>query len=139
MMYGDDHRKAIGAFHLPAESLPRFVEVDAFRARWKAADLTDADLHVLQLTLAAHPAAGDVVSGTNGVRKVRFAAPGSGRGKSGSYRVLYLNIVEHEVVFLLSVLAKNERANLTKAERNEIARWVGELKADLDRARERPS
>ena len=36
--------------------------------------------------IAANPAAGDVIEGTGGARKVGFA--GKGKGKSGGYRVI---------------------------------------------------
>ena len=37
--------------------------------------------------LAAHPQAGDLMQGTGGIRKLRWAA--QGRGKSGGVRVIY--------------------------------------------------
>jgi hypothetical protein len=49
--------------------------------------LDDADLAVLQRTLAANPEAGDLVPGTRGVRKLRWTRPGM--GKRGGLRVLY--------------------------------------------------
>ena len=48
--------------------------------------LDDADLAVLQRTLAANPEAGDLVPGTRGVRKLRWTRPGM--GKRGGLRVL---------------------------------------------------
>ena len=37
--------------------------------------------------LAAHPAAGDIMQGTGGIRKLRWSA--QGKGKSGGVRVIY--------------------------------------------------
>ncbi|HEU4714185.1 MAG TPA: hypothetical protein VFS76_21645 [Pyrinomonadaceae bacterium] len=48
----------------------------------------------IQSDLVQNPERGDVVKGTHGVRKARVADPGSSRGKSGSYRYLYLYL-EH--------------------------------------------
>jgi hypothetical protein len=48
--------------------------------------LTDESYAALQLHLAANPSAGDVIQGTRGLRKVRWAVPG--RGKSGGVRVI---------------------------------------------------
>ena len=64
--------------------LPSFVETTAFTAHWGRLGLSDRDLRALQLMLIADPNAGAVAAGTSGVRRLRFAAPGSGRGKSGS-------------------------------------------------------
>jgi hypothetical protein len=60
-----------------------------------------------------------VRQGTGGARKVRFA--GRGKGKSGGYRVITFYSGGDLPVFLLTVFAKGERANLSKAERNALA------------------
>ena len=75
--------------------------------------------------LAAHPKAGDLMQGTGGVRKLRWAR--AGRGKSGGVRVVYYFHSEAIPLYLLTVFAKNERANLTKAERNDLADLVETL------------
>ena len=55
---------------------------------------------------------------TGGARKLRWRA--QGRGKRGGVRVIYYYHNESLPLFLLNVFAKNEKANLTKAERNEM-------------------
>jgi hypothetical protein len=131
-MHGDgDYLKRIAGYRIPVEGLPLFVELPGFRARWARLGLEDAALHVLQMAIADRPTAGAVVAGTNGVRKVRFAAPGENVGKSGAYRVFYYPDAEHGVVVLMSVLAKNEETNLSKAQRNALAGVVAELRAEL--------
>jgi len=72
--------------------------------------------------LAAHPKAGDLIMGTGGVRKLRWAR--DGRGKSGGVRVIYYFHSGAMPLYLLTMFAKNERSNLTKAERNELAGLV---------------
>lgn len=88
--------------------------------------------HILQMAVASGPTTGTVVAGTNGVRKVRFAAPGENVGKSGAYRAFYLNLAEHGVVILMSVLAKNEKGNLSKAQRNDLAAVVAQLRTEFE-------
>ncbi|MFZ3222759.1 MAG: type II toxin-antitoxin system RelE/ParE family toxin [Rugosibacter sp.] len=72
--------------------------------------------------LAAHPRAGDLIEGTGGVRKLRWAR--GSRGKSGGVRVIYYVHSEAMPLYLLTLFAKSERANLSKAERNDLAGLV---------------
>lgn len=60
--------------------------------------------------IAANPLTGDVIPGADGARKVRWSRAGS--GKSGGARVIYFNLTEREVVLLVAVYAKAERANM---------------------------
>ena len=50
--------------------------------------------------LAEHPAAGDVMQGTGGIRKLRWSA--QGKGKSGGVRVVYYHHSELMPLFLLT-------------------------------------
>jgi hypothetical protein len=84
--------------------------------------LADADRRAVVEYLAAHPKSGDLIEGTGGVRKLRWAR--DGRGKSGGVRVIYYFHSESMPLYLLTMFAKNERANLSKAERNELAGLV---------------
>ena len=72
--------------------------------------------------LAAHPKAGDLVEGTGGIRKLRWGR--GSQGKSGGVRVIYYFHNEAMPLYLLTLFAKNERANISKAERNELAELV---------------
>ena len=60
------------------------------------------------------------------IRKVR-AAVGE-RGKSGGVRVIYFFHCVDMPIFLLTLFAKNEKDNLSVAERNQLAVLVEELK-----------
>jgi RelE toxin of RelE / RelB toxin-antitoxin system len=75
--------------------------------------------------LAADPRCGVIVPGSGGVRKVRFGF--GGRGKSGGARIIYLFSGESLPVFVLAVFAKNEKANLSAAERNVLAGLVTDM------------
>jgi hypothetical protein len=75
--------------------------------------------------LAAHPASGDIMQGTGGIRKLRWSA--HGKGKSGGVRVIYYYHNDSMPLFLLTVFGKGEKANLTKGERNELAKFTSML------------
>lgn len=76
--------------------------------------------------VAARPEAGDLIQGTGGIRKLRWAR--GGRGKSGGVRVIYYFHSERLPLYLLTVFGKGEKADLGKAERNELAKLVQILK-----------
>ena len=68
---------------------------------------------------------GDLIQGTGRARKVRFA--GRGKGKSGGYRVITFYAGARLPVFLLALYAKGDRADLSKAERNELRLILGSI------------
>ena len=87
--------------------------------------MADADRRAIVDHLAAHPQAGNLIEGTGGVRKLRWGR--DGRGKSGGVRVIYYFHSEAMPLYLLTMFAKNERADLSRAERNELAGLVDVL------------
>jgi len=68
--------------------------------------------------VAGDPECGDLIRGTGGFRKVRVAR--RGMGKSGGARVVYIWRNEKFPVFLITVFPKNEKENLSMAERNAL-------------------
>jgi hypothetical protein len=87
--------------------------------------LSEEDRRAIISHLAAHPKAGDLIEGTGGVRKLRWGR--DGRGKSGGVRVIYYVHSDTMPLYLLTMFAKNERANLSRAECNELAGLVNLL------------
>ena len=116
-------------------SVPSFLELPAFTRGWAAAGFGDDDLLRLQAELAADPAAGAVIRGTGGLRKVRFAPPGGGGGKRGGVRVLYAHFPGVGVILLAAVYGKSDRANISPAERAAAKRALAEIAAELSRPR----
>jgi len=84
--------------------------------------LSDVERAELVAFIAANPEAGEVIPETGGVRKVRWAL--AGKGKRGGARVIYYHHSERLPVFLLAAFAKNEKANLSRAERSAMKRLV---------------
>ena len=100
------------------------VELPEFRKR-AASLLRDEDKTGIVNYLALHPLSGDLMQGTGGIRKLRWSA--HGRGKSGGVRVIYYYHNGTMLLFLLTVFGKGEKANLSKAERNELAKFTSLL------------
>lgn len=94
------------------------VETHTFRRAANAAGVTEAERLAIVELVAADPTTGDLIEGTGGARKLRFA--GKGKGKSGGYRVITFFAAPDVPVFLLDIFAKGEKVNLSKAERNQL-------------------
>jgi hypothetical protein len=110
-------------------ALQTVVETAEFLARSSKLMSDEQRAEVVEM-LARDPECGEIMQGTGGVRKVRVAL--AGRGKSGGARVIYYFHSERLPVFALSVFAKNEKANLTPAQRNAMAAVVKAIKRNLE-------
>lgn len=75
--------------------------------------------------LAENPTAGDVMVGTGGCRKIRFA--GRGNGKRGGYRTITFFSGEAMPVFLVTVFGKGEKATLTPKESAALKRITKQI------------
>lgn len=75
--------------------------------------------------LAGNPKAGDIMEGTGGVRKLRWRR--GDRGKSAGVRVIYYYHDDLMPLYLLTLFAKGDKGNLTKAERNDLVSLVDVL------------
>jgi hypothetical protein len=105
---------------------PRFI-ADAARL------FTDDERDAIIDLVAANPLRGVVIPGGESIRKVRVGF--GGRGKRGGARVIYLFGGNDLPVFLLAAFAKNERDDLTAAERSAMAGAVKTLLANYRRRR----
>jgi mRNA-degrading endonuclease RelE of RelBE toxin-antitoxin system len=76
-----------------------FVETRSFSRR-RTEQLTDEQFRLLQLSLLSNPQAGDVIRGTGGLRKLRWAT--TGRGKRGGVRIIYYRAVERDMILAYS-------------------------------------
>ena len=97
---------------------PMTVVETPFFLRKAAGLLDEEERSELVVFVGANPDVGDVIPETGGVRKVRWSV--GGKGKRGGVRVIYYFHSEAFPLLLLTVYAKNQKANLTKAERNDL-------------------
>ena len=101
-----------------------FKYLAGFVSEWERHGLNDEDLRELELRILVAPDAGKVMAGTGGLCKMRFAPSRWRRGKSGSLRIAYSHDARLEKVLVIAVYAKNDKANLTPAERRVIKRLL---------------
>jgi hypothetical protein len=96
--------------------------------------MSDDERALLVDYLAYNPAAGDLIPGTGGVRKLRWAL--DGRGKRGGARVVYFYHDAGMPLFALTAYAKNERADLSQQDRNDF-RQLTTLLVEVSKRRKR--
>ena len=99
-----------------------FVELSPF-TRHVYRYLTDEEYQGVQRYLLNFPDAGVLIPGTGGCRKFRWAV--EGRGKSGGVRIIYYWRRTHDEIWMLTIYAKNEEANLP-------AHFIRRLREEID-------
>ena len=96
------------------------VETPTYLGDAKRTALPAADLLWIVQSVAAAPAAGDVVRESGGVRKIRVA--GRGKGKSGGYRIIVAYVGPEAPAYIPALLSNGDRGNFTK-------QAIGQMKA----------
>lgn len=100
-----------------------FVEAPGFTAL-VSGYLDDDEYRGLQVFLAGKPAAGDVMPGTGGFRKLRWGDPRRRKGKRGGLRVIYYYLEADDQIWLTTVYDKDEMADLSPAEKRLLKKAV---------------
>ena len=113
--------------------LLRFVQFPSFVRDWQRLRLGEDALRALERELIDAPDKAPVIGQTGGLRKLRFAPPGSSRGKSGAFRVCYAYFQAFGTVALFVAFGKNERSDLSLAEAHAAAKALKAFEAELAR------
>ena len=106
-----------------------FVMTEWFDASLNEQNLTDEHLRMLQTELLHNPKSGEVMRGTGGFRKKRYPLPG--RGKSGGIRVIYLDVQEYDMLYLVLAYPKSEKDTLSTVECKELKIIATNIKKNL--------
>ncbi len=84
----------------------------------------------MQARIAASPDVGDLMPGTGGFRKMRWADARRGKGRRGGLRIIYYHFPSDRQIWLMTLYDKNEASDLTPSEKRALKSAVeGELKA----------
>ena len=110
-----------------------FIEALAF-ARHFHEYLDDDAYRALQAELASSPELGRVMPGTGGFRKVRWADPQRGKGRSGGLRIIYFYFESEQQIWLITLYGKDEASDLTAKEKRSLKAAIElELKGRAER------
>ncbi len=106
-----------------------FVEAPAF-TRHLSRYLNDDDYGELQTTLGANPEVGDLMPGTGGFRKMRWADARRGKGRRGGLRIIYYHFPADQQIWLMTLYDKDEASDLTAREKRALKALIeSELRA----------
>lgn len=104
-----------------------FVEMSSFE-KYRPRYLTDGAYGLLQQELLADPRKGNTISGTGGLRKIRWVDKKRRKGKRGGTRIIYYFYDKGDQFWMFLIYDKDEMTDLTEhqkkvfrqALRNEI-------------------
>lgn len=102
---------------IEVKATPKFI-------RLAKKSMTQEALQCLIDTLALEPEKGVLISGTGGVRKIRWIT-GKGGGKRGGLRIFYYYDGEN-LILLLSLFKKADQDNIDASEKVELRRLIAE-------------
>jgi len=105
-----------------------FVRLLEFEKQCKSMGLNEDNIREIENIILDNPTVGDVMPGTGGVRKFRYALPNT--GKSGGARVIYIDFIRYEKTYLITAYNKGVTDNLSKAEQNELKKFVKILETE---------
>lgn len=107
--------------------LLNFLYLGEFEDKWNnlyPGDQDELALSALEIAITMNPKAGNVIKGTGGLRKVRFAAISDQTGKRSGCRVCYVYLEDYHLVLMVTVYAKNQKSDLSPAERAGIKAYI---------------
>ncbi len=108
------------------EQRQEIVETPAYLKQAARIGLTPSEMVQIKLHLSENPEAGDIIKGSGGVRKVRFARPN--KGKSGGVRLFTFFWTVEAPLFLMWVIAKNKQSNISKETVNMLHAIAKDIK-----------
>jgi hypothetical protein len=115
-----------------------FIEAPPFTRRL-ADYLNDEEFIRLQTWINRNPEVGDLIPGTGGFRKMRWADARRGRGQRGGLRIIYYYLPSAHQIWLMTLYGKNEISDLTAQQRKALKLAIEEeLAARSAKRRLRP-
>ncbi len=90
--------------------------------------LTADEREALRLHLSENPSVYPAIAGTGGLRKARWQQSARNKGKRGGVRVIYFYAISAEVVALIDIYSKDEKDDLSDADKKELKRITDEIK-----------
>ncbi|MBP3201577.1 MAG: type II toxin-antitoxin system RelE/ParE family toxin [Lachnospiraceae bacterium] len=111
-----------------------FVQTKIFTKKWDTLGYNDDDLRLLEIDLLEKGDKYPVIKGTGGLRKCRLKL--QNKGKSGGSRVLFVNFVKLETIYLIMVYSKNEQEDISEEDKKDFKKLIIELEEEVKKNHE---
>jgi len=129
----EKHTVAYPGHAFDPEELRNFWELKWFYDSWEEMGLSDEDLSALQIIIMMDPKGPPVMSGTKGLRKLRFSPESWNTGKSGALRVCYVDFQKYGLVLLSLVFPKGELDNISAAGKKAVNAAITRIEVALQK------
>jgi len=96
-----------------------FIEAPAF-TRHVPEYLDDDQFRDLQDALSRDPESGDLIAGTGGFRKLRWADKRRSKGRRGGLRIIYYFFPAQKQIWFVTLYGKNEAGDLSQKEKKTL-------------------
>ena len=106
-----------------------FVYAPYYEKCLESMGLTNEDARQIENAILENPKIGNVIPGTGGLRKFRI--PINGHGKRGGARVLYVDFVMFDKVYLIAAYTKNEKDDISEKEKASIKKALDIFEKEL--------
>lgn len=105
------------------------IELPNF-SKYREDYLNDCEYSKLQEYLVNNPTSGDLIQGTGGLRKLRYADTVRGKGKRGGLRIIYYWWISELQIYLFTIYNKNELTDLSPEQKRKLKELLeDEIKA----------
>ncbi len=95
--------------------------------------LLSEDFEEFERSIINNPQTGDVIPGLGGLRKSRVKS--ASKGKSGGFRVDYLDFPEDGITYYIVIYPKNVKSDLSSDEKKIILQMIQEIKRGVKNER----
>lgn len=108
------------------DKLLTFVETPIF-SEDRARLLSDDEYQKFQADMLENYHLGDVITQTNGCRKIRWRLENNNRGKSSGVCIIYYTLIEKEKLYLMLIYSKNRKDDMSSLEKNMLRNVVEQI------------
>ena len=106
-----------------------FIQAPQFTRAWDDYIYDDEELRKIEINIMQNPKKYPVIKGTGGLRKMRWKI--GNKGKRSGIRICYIDFEDYNIVYLMLLYAKNEKADLSDEEARKVKLYIDQIHNSL--------